>query len=252
MDDFVKQLDQMINERKKMTSPLYQTILNGKATLRLLQNFAIHRYPIKNLWTRHVMGVAARVEEYTLRRELVINVHEEETGSVTNSDRHVQTFVDFAEALGVSFEEIEATPLLPETKALMEHNLRACNDTNYHFTVGVAAVLLLMEGQPPIVDARGKSMLSVMRDVYCLPPKGYEFFIHHASSDQDAQHVSELEDDHAEICRELLRRYCTTDELKAQAIEFTRKSIELRHAHFDAMYKFYNEAEPIYRNQLAA
>jgi len=248
MDDFLKKLTDIIWERRKITSPLYQVIMRGEATLRLLQNFVIHRYPIKNLWVRHVMCVGSRIEDHKLRRLFVENAYEEETGAYSNSDRHVQTFLTFGEYLGVPTETVLNTPLLPETKALVDFNLNACNNTNTPISDGAASVLLLMEGQPPIVNKSGNSMEAVMRDVYKLPAKAYEFFTHHASSNVDKEYVSDLEDTHTSAVVEVLRRYCTTDELQQSAIRSLETSIDLRHKHFDALYdKFYDPSEPVFR-----
>ena len=247
MDDFLKKLTDIIWERRKITSPLYRLIMSGEATLRVLQNFVIHRYPIKNIYTRNVMGVGSRIEDHKLRRLFVENVYEEETGATTNSGRHVQIFLTFGEYLGVSNETVLNTPMLPETKALVDFNLNACNNTNVPIGDGAASVLLLMEGQPPIVNKNGNSMESVMRDVYKLPRKAYEFFTHHASSGVDKKYVSDLEDTHTSAIVEVLRRYCTTDESQQSAIRSLETAIGLRHKHFDAMYKFYDPSEPVFR-----
>src|SRR5215813_9336047 len=146
MEEFLNTLDDMIASRKKMTSPLYQTIMAGKAPERLLQQFVIHRYPIKNLWTRNILGIASRIDDYELRSELVENIYEEETGKLTNSHRHLETFIRFGESLGLKRETITDTPPMPETQAMMSHNVRVCNSSDVHFTAGVASVLLLMEG----------------------------------------------------------------------------------------------------------
>ena len=61
MDDFLQKLTDIIWERRKITSPLYRLIMSGEATLRVLQNFVIHRYPIKNIYTRNLMGVGSRI-----------------------------------------------------------------------------------------------------------------------------------------------------------------------------------------------
>ena len=247
-DDFLKKLNDIIWERRKITSPLYQVIMRGEATLRLLQNFVIHRYPIKNIYTRNVMGVGSRIEDHKLRRLFVENVYEEETGATTNSDRHVEVFLRFGEYLGVPAETAINTPMLPETKALVDFNLNACNNTNVAIGDGAASVLLLMEGQPPIVNKKGNSMESVMRDVYKLPKKAYEFFTHHASSNADQKYVSDLEDTHTSAITEVLRRYCTTDELQQSAMRSLETAIDLRHKHFDAVYeKFYDPGEPVFR-----
>ncbi|MDI5964530.1 TenA family transcriptional regulator [Streptantibioticus silvisoli] len=248
MTDFVSVLDAMIAERKKMTSPLYQTILAGKATKPLLQAFVLNRWPIKNLWTRNILGITSNIDDYAIRKLLVENIYEEETGALSNSGRHLNTFAAFGAAVGVTAEQLENPPLAAETAAVVAHNVRVCNGREAHFTAGVASVLLLMEGQPPIVSSGGSSMLSVMKDVYELPPEGYEFFVHHASADASSDSVSELEDEHAAAARELLRRYCTTDLLKAQAVDALANALELRHRHFDMILATgYNPSEPVFR-----
>ncbi|CAJ63304.1 MULTISPECIES: TenA family transcriptional regulator [Frankia] len=249
MSDIVTTLDRMIVERKKMTSPLYQLILSGKATRRLLREFVVHRWPIKSMWTRNVLGVASDVDDYQIRRHLVENVYEEETGALSGSGRHLETFAAFGRTVGVSAEELQAAPLAAETAALVAHNIRVCNGREAHFTSGAAAVLLLMEGQPPIVNPDGSSMLAVMRDVYGLPPEGYEFFVHHASTDVGRDAVSELEEEHADAVRDLLHRYCTTDILRAQAVDALATSLELRHRHFDMILATgYDPTEPVFRH----
>ena len=248
MDDFINTLMGMISNRRKMTSPLYQLILQGNATQRLLQNFVIHRFPVKNLWVRHLLSIGSRMDDYRQRRLLVENAYEEETGGHTGSDRHLGSFLTFGEHVGVSRETVMSAPLMPETKALCDHNFRACNDTSVHFTEGVASVLLLMEGQPPIVNRRGNSMEAVMRDQYKLPPKGYEYFTHHASSTAGDNHVSSLEDTHKANVVSILRHYCATEELQQRAIESLERAIDLRHKHFDAIYeRFYDSSEPVFR-----
>lgn len=235
MDGFIESLDALIAARKKMTSRLYQVVLSGEASRRLLQQFVIHRYPIKNHWTRNILGIASRVDDYALRRELVENIYEEETGAITQSKRHLETFVELGECLGLRREEIvDAPERLPETDAVIAHNVRVCNGGELHFTQGIASVLLLMEGQPPITSQRGSSMEAVMRDVYRLPPKGYTYFTFHASATQGG-HVSPIEDDHASTARRLLERYCQTDALQRDAHAALAHAITLRHQHFDAI-----------------
>src|SRR5687767_13802893 len=102
MDEFIKKLNEMIKERRKITCRLYQVIMKGDATQRLLQNFVIHRYPVKKIYVRNVMGVGARIEEHHLRRQFVENIYEEETGGLTNTDYHLNVFLRFGEYVGVS------------------------------------------------------------------------------------------------------------------------------------------------------
>lgn len=249
-EDFIAQLDALIRSRKKMTSPLYQVILGGRASRKLLQQFVINRYPIKNFWTRNILGIASRIDDYPMRCELVENIFEEETGKLSSSKRHLESFVDFGCSLGLKREQVLESEWLPETRAVIEHNVGVCNRESVHFTQGVASVLLLMEGQPPIVTNGGTSMEAVMRDVYRLPRSGYDYFTHHASTGGAAAegHVSELEDEHASTARNLLRHYCKTEELRRQAKAALERAIDLRHKHFDAIYeRFYSASDEPFR-----
>ncbi len=249
---FIQSLDQRIGARKKMTSPLYQIVMSGRATQRLLAGMVEQRWPIKSFWTRNILGIAARVPDYGLRCKLIENIYEEETGALSKSRRHLETFADFGAAVGVDRAALDDVTPLAETAAVVGHNVGVCN-TEVHFTAGVASVLLLMEGQPPIVRDDQRSMEWVMQHVYALPAAGYEYFTHHASSAGDAAHVSELEDEHADAARQLLARYCTTEALQAQATAALDRAIELRHAHFDALVRaFYDEREPAFRHRAAA
>lgn len=244
MNDFIGALRSIINTRKKMTSPLYQLILAGQASQQLLRNFVIHRYPIKVLWTRNILGIASRVEDYALRASLVENIYEEETGRLTCSRRHLDSFAAFGRAVGATQEDLETTALLPETRAVIDHNLSLCNGPE-HFVYGVASVLLLMEGQPPIISCKHESMLQVMRDAYMLPEYACEFFVHHASGHEDQNRVSELEDEHTQVAEKLLERYCCTDEMQERANLYLLRAIDLRHAHFDAIYRNYYREQDI-------
>ncbi|PHJ56888.1 pyrroloquinoline quinone biosynthesis protein PqqC [Nostoc linckia z18] len=249
MKEFISLLDRMIYERRKMTSPLYQVILSGNATQRLLQGFVINRWPIKNFWSRNILGIASRIDDYSLRLALVENIYEEETGFITKSSRHLQSFVNFGEAVGLTQQEIEIAPVLSETQAVIEHNVNACNNSNVHFSAGVASVLLLMEGQPSIVNETDQSMESIMKNVYQLDKRGYDFFTHHASSNSSHSHVSDLEDDHATVARDILRKYCKTEDLQKQAIDFLAQAIELRHQHFDMILRnYYDPHEAPFRS----
>ncbi|MEV6975930.1 iron-containing redox enzyme family protein [Kitasatospora sp. NPDC093806] len=246
-DTFIEEIEAIIAERSKMTSPLYQLILDGKATERLLQTFVAQRWPIKSWWTRNLMGVGHRADDLELRRSFIENAYEEETGGLTDSKRHVDTFEDFGRAVGVAPESLPGVTPFPETVAIVEHNKNACNNTNVHFTVGATSVLMLMEGQPPITNRAGHSMMAVMRDAYQLPDWGYEFFVHHASGDADQSGVSELEDEHTEPLRQLLVRYCDTPQRQEDAKASLRQAIELRHRHFDAILREgYDPTEPVF------
>ena len=88
---------------------------------------------------------------------------------------------------------------------------------------------------------------------FIVREQGPDVFVHHASSDTGSEAVSDLEDEHADVMREILRRYCDTEDLQQRAIASLRRALDLRHQHFDAILgKFYDESEPPLRLRLAA
>lgn len=225
----VAKLQEIVYENRKITHPLYQTIMKGEATPLLLKNFVLHRYHIKSFWTRNISAIHSKTPDVPARISLAENIFEEETGKLTGTMRHLDLFFKFGEQFGLTWEEVENLELLPETRDIIEWNNKVCGH-EHHLVEAVAALIIYMEGQPP-VTWDGRAMNDAMRHFYQINEEGRSYFNIHSSNDM------EVEEDHAEVGFELIRKYAVTEELQQKTIEALRKSIDVRMKHFTAILR---------------
>ncbi|AMA73435.1 iron-containing redox enzyme family protein [Aneurinibacillus thermoaerophilus] len=229
----IQKLKDIVYENRKITHPLYQTIMKGEATPLLLKNFVLHRYHIKSFWTRNISAIHSKCPDVEARIHLAENIYEEETGKISGTERHLDLFVKFGEQFGLTWDEINNLEILPESQAVIDWNNTVCGP-NHHFLEAVSALIIYMEGQPP-VEWEGRTMNHAMNYFYNVNEAGRSYFNIH-SSDQ-----MEIEEDHAEIGYELIRKYATTEELQQKVIDALYKSIDVRMKHFSAILRVTNE-----------
>jgi len=228
-EQLIEKLKGIVNENQKITHPLYQTIMKGEATPRLLKNFVLHRYHIKSFWTRNISAIHSKCPDVEARIHLAENIYEEETGKITGTERHLDLFVKIGEQFGLTWDEINKLELLPETQDVIDWNNTVCGH-KHHLLEAVAALIVYMEGQPP-VKLDGRTMNDAMSYFYNINESGRAYFNIHSSDDM------EVEEDHAEIGYELIRKYATTEELQQKVLAALQKSIEVRMAHFSAILR---------------
>ncbi|WP_078394549.1 TenA family transcriptional regulator [Shouchella patagoniensis] len=232
-ENYITEIKDLVEENKKITHPLYQKIMSGKADKELLKNFVLHRYHIKSFWTRNISAIHSKTPDVESRIALAENIFEEETGQLTNSKRHLDLFFNFGEQFGLTKEELDGLELLEETKAVIEWNNKVCGP-DHHLVEAVAALIIYMEGQPP-VEFNGKTMNTAMKDLYNVNKDGMDYFTIHSS------HENDVEDDHAEVGFNLLKKYANTSELREKSIKALKKSIEVRMNHFTAILETVRE-----------
>ncbi|HVL32648.1 MAG TPA: iron-containing redox enzyme family protein, partial [Actinomycetota bacterium] len=86
---------------------------------------------------------------------------------------------------------------IPESRQWVERILKVCR--NEHFVVGLAALSYGIEARTRTMAFLG----SIYRDQYGLSEEDLEFFFMHLEADEE----------HAGRAIELIRTYCTTEEL---------------------------------------
>lgn len=234
-DDLVNKLVDIVEENKKITHPLYQTIMKGEATRELLKNFVLHRYHIKSFWTRNISAIHSKCPDVDARVALAENIFEEETGQLTNSKRHLDLFFNFGQQFGLTREDIDNVELLPETRDVIAWNNKVCGP-EHHLVEAVSALIIYMEGQPP-VELDGATMNHAMRHFYNINDDAMTYFTIHSS------HENDVEDDHAEVGFNLVKAYATTEELQQKCIDALHKSIDVRMKHFSAILRATDEEQ---------
>lgn len=190
--DILTLLNKRIQERHLLTHPFYQAWSAGTLSLHALQEYSKQYYRHVEAFPTYVSAVHANCPSLPVRQHLLENLIEEERGA----ENHPELWLRFAEALGVSRDEVLIASPLPETTALVDTFRTLTRDSSY--LAGTAA-LLAYEAQIPEVAA---TKIDGLKQFYGVDDqRGLAFFQVHLQADQF----------HAETGRQILREHLTPE-----------------------------------------
>jgi pyrroloquinoline-quinone synthase len=192
----VEELEATMNEQWFEDRPVLREFAEGKIAKEKLARFApSYCYQVDN-FKRCVAAVYANAEPRDVR-ELMLENLEEEHGEGDPARDHTQLGARFGRALGAELPDPFDVEPIPESRAWVERILRVCKDE--HFVVGLAALSYGIEARTRTMAFLGQ----IYRDKYGLSEDDLEFFFLHVEADEE----------HAGRAIELIRKYCTTEEL---------------------------------------
>jgi pyrroloquinoline-quinone synthase len=203
-DTFLKELKQIIQERKYSRHSFIRDLGQGKFTQENLRRWAIQKYFQVDQHIRAFGGIYANCPDRRVRRLLVENLIEEETDLRCGSDSHAALMLRFAKALGATNEEVEKSNPVPEVADYVDWVIKFCQTSPY--IVGLAALSLAGESQVP--EAM-RAAVQGLKEHYRMSDAEIEFFIVHIGGDEEHSHIAET----------LVKGYATTDELQTQVRE---------------------------------
>lgn len=138
-------IDAMLEQQSMLKHPFYQAWSSGNLTKDMLKEYACQYYHFVKDFPRMVSAAHSNTPDIAVRQELLMNLVDEEQGM----DNHPALWMRFANALGATTEEVEATSPLPTTTELVDTMMGLCrNDT---FQAGMAS-LYAYEAQIPEVS----------------------------------------------------------------------------------------------------
>lgn len=195
-DRVVKELEAVMNEQWFEERPFLLQFARGEVPRENLARFApSYCFQVDN-FKRAVAAVYAAAEPRDVR-ELMLSNLEEEHGEGDPARDHAQLVAKFGRALGAQIPDPFDVEPIDESRAWVDRLVTLC--TNEHFVVGLAALSYGIEARTRTMAFLG----SIYRDRYGLNEDDLEFFFMHIEADED----------HAGRAIELLRTYCTTEEL---------------------------------------
>ena len=118
---FLEELQAMVGGKHSKDHEIFGLIERGKLTAPQLRGFVKQFYllfpkpfpkPIAAMYSRSP-------EDSELERMWMENLQEEAVGGQTGTAGHRDLYINFAEAMGIPRDELEATKPLPETQALL-------------------------------------------------------------------------------------------------------------------------------------
>ncbi len=198
MNNHLDSIDQQIAARHLLTHPFYLAWTRGELSKETLQDYAGQYYHHVAAFPTYLSAVHAQCDDQPTRKQVLANLIDEEAGQ----PNHPELWLQFADKLGASPEQVRATKQEPETAALIDTFRSVCS--NAATAEGLAA-LYAYESQIPEVS---ESKIDGLRKHYGMTdPKSYEYFSVHVEADRV----------HAAAERAMLRQHLT--DVNAPAVE---------------------------------
>lgn len=230
---FLTVLDAVIMDRKMLEHPFYQMWNEGTLTMEMLREYAKQYYWQVYYFPTFVSATHANCEDMDVRQMLLENLIEEEHGP----NNHPELWLRFAEALGLTREEVKTAKYLPTTKESVRILKELAGRKNP--AEGLAA-LYAYEMQIPEV---AKTKIHGLKTRYGLDSEdALIFFTVH----EDADII------HSRVTREALQRMCPTKGEQEVALEAAREAADAINLLLDGIYETYCTDAPQQRRALAA
>jgi len=208
--NIIKRIDEMIEERSLLKHPFYQMWSDGKLTQKSLAGYSKEYFQLVKAVPSFMAPIIERAPDSVIS-ELIANQQEE-------SD-HVKPWINFAEELGVS--ENELTPYTGLTKTL-----KAVSDLNElmnTFEGGVCAMYAFEKEIPKISQTK----LDGLAEFYGMTSdKATEYFKLHTEADIR----------HAASWRNILEKSSTDSD---NLLEIAEKSVSAQNLLLDSCYEEY-------------
>ncbi len=176
MNSHLDSIDQQVAAKHLLTHPFYLAWTRGELSKEALTDYAQQYYHHVAAFPTYLSAVHAKCEDQPTRREILKNLIDEEAGN----PNHPELWLQFAESLGTSRDEVRSAAKQPETQALIDTFRSVCGETS---TAEGLSALYAYESQIPTVS---ESKIDGLKKHYGFTdPKSYEYFSVHVEADRE-------------------------------------------------------------------
>ncbi|MEY2486663.1 MAG: pyrroloquinoline-quinone synthase [Verrucomicrobiota bacterium] len=196
MNDYLALIDRQIAKKHLLTHPFYLAWARGELTKEALADYAQQYYHHVAAFSTYLSAVHSTCEDQVARKQILSNLIDEEAGE----PNHPELWLQFAESLGLSRDQVRATERQPETAVLIDTFRDVCGKSA---TADGLAALYAYESQIPSVS---ESKIDGLKKHYGFnDSKGYEYFSVHVEADRE----------HSAAERAMLEEYVTEGNLSS-------------------------------------
>lgn len=211
--EFVGEFKREIAQHPKLRArhPFVKAVKEGSATMDQIRAWACQDYKFRNITPQISMMRYLACSDPAFRPALYEVVEEETEGLSSGSAGHIDLFIDFTRALGLSRPELEAAPMEPATAAhlyfveLMIHK--------YPWFVVMAAQIAAEGTFPGATKLLGEGLMQN----YGFAPESVRFFTVHTEEDEE----------HGSLAEKIAEAYLHSPALQNQAREVGLRRMEL-------------------------
>lgn len=210
---FLEEIKQEVanSEWSSVRHPFVVGVNNGTIPLHQIRGWALQDSHYRRDVHRLALLRYLRCTDPDIQRRLGGVVAEEAEGTDTGSDGHFQLFLRFANAIGLSEEEVRNAEPLPATAA---HIYWAELILWTHPWPVAMAAQMAGEGQAPITS---RMMSEGLQKHYGLTAEQAAFFDVHVEADSD----------HRSLAEDIVVKYIVTEELQEQAMAVVKRKLKL-------------------------
>ncbi len=170
-------VDACIENNSLLNSKFYQAWSHGELTLDDLRVYAKQYYALETTFPRLLSRIHSACDDARIRRAILNNLNDEE-GSEEGAVSHPELWLQFAEGLGLTREEVQQAPLYPTTQQCIDTLFELAADPNP--AVGLSA-LYAYESQLPAVS---QSKIDGLKRFYGIQDeRALQFFEVHKTAD---------------------------------------------------------------------
>lgn len=172
----VEEIDARVARQHLLQHPFYQAWSCGELSLEALRDYAAQYYHHVAAFPTYLSAVHAQSDDTEVRRHILSNLIDEEAGK----PNHPELWLQFAESLGLSREEVKHAAKWQETQDLIEDFRSCCGKRGA--AIGLAA-LYAYESQIPAV---AQTKIEGLKNFYGFSnPEGYKYFSVHVEADRE-------------------------------------------------------------------
>jgi pyrroloquinoline-quinone synthase len=211
--EFVRQFKAEVagHAKLRVKHPFVQAVRQGQVPMEHLREWARQDYKFRNIVPRIALMRYTACSDTDFARKLYEVVEEETEGLSTGSAGHINLFLDFAQALGLSRAELDDAPLAPATAAhlyfveLIIHK--------YPWFVVMAAQMAAEGTFPEATEALATGLVQH----YNLSKEAVRFFTVHKEADEE----------HGSLAEDIAEAYLHSPALQQQTREVGLRRLEL-------------------------
>lgn len=202
----ISELDAKIAARHLLTHPFYQEWTAGVLKIEKLRDYARQYYRHVEAFPRYLSALHSRCDDLPTRQALLENLIEEERGERS----HPELWLRFAEAVGVSREQVRQAVPRAATRSLVETYQYLTRDAP--IAAGLAALYVYESQIPAVAEAK----IAGLNQFYGVDNEdGVAFFAVHREADAE----------HARTGARLIEQLATSDESRAVVIDAAERSL---------------------------
>lgn len=206
-NSLIENIEKKIKEKSILKHPFYVDWKMGKLSKSMLREYAKQYYKHVAAFPQYLSALHSKIDNFDDRKLILQNLMDEESGD----KNHIELWLGFGKALGLTKEEIRSASAIQETKSFVNHFKSVTKEKS--IAEGVAA-LYAYESQIPVVS---KEKINGLVNFYGVnTEEGLSYFKVHQQADIE----------HSAAEKKLIEKYAIDKRSQAKVLQAVDKTLD--------------------------